>query len=135
MDRGLEQLLLFALVLIAGIFDLLLRCARKRRGTPSEAEDEGEIVLVERDEQEYLEVRRIEPQPSPTVPRPSPMPSKPVPAEPARPVARRAQRPARERQHQWLRNQSDARRAIVLMELMGPCRGFEPFDHGRLDIG
>lgn len=135
MDRGLDQLLLFALVLIAGIFDLLMRWARRRRGTPSEAEGEGEIVVAESDSGEYLEVRRIEPPPSPPVSRPGPMPSKPAPPRPGRPVAKRAQRPARERRHQWLRNQSDARRAIVLMEILGPCRGLERFDHGRRDIG
>ena len=128
MERGLDQLLLFALILIAGIFDLLIRWARRKRGTPSEAEDEGELVVVESDSGEYLEVRPIEPPPSRPVLRPSPKPSKPAPVKSERPVPKRAQRAPRERHHQWLRNRSDARRGIVLMEVLGPCQGLRRFD-------
>lgn len=117
-----EQILLFAIFLLVP----LLRWVRRRRGGGAPQEPGA-------DEQRSLP-------PPPRMPVPAPLPAPPrarviVPRPPqdtvwAPPVAPVVAMPARPhspaRARIQLRGQSDVRRAVVLIAVLGPCRANEP---------
>ena len=114
MERGFEQFFVLAAILLAAVVNLLVRGRRKtREDQPADvAGVEEEVVLVEEPNTELLEQGPVEPQlpPAAAVPLPSPRPSPPTPARPRR---------------RWLKHPSDARRGIILMVILGPCRGLQ----------
>ena len=117
-----EQVLLFAIFLLVPILNWVRR--RMRGGAPQEPGAE--------------EQRRLPAPPSVPVPAPPPAPPRarviaprprqdPVWTPPAAPVVAMpapSHSPARARIR--LRGQSDVRRAVVLMAVLGPCRANEP---------
>jgi len=142
MERGFEQLFVLAAILLAAMVDLFVRWLRgkTRKDQPSDVaalEEEEEMVLVEEADTELPEQRPVEPQlpPPAPAPKPSPRPSSPAtaapmpsqrPSPPARVRPHRRHRAHRaHRAHRWLKHPIDARRGIVLMAILGPCRGLE----------
>lgn len=124
-ERGFEQLFLFVAILIAALIDLSVRWLKRKQGSPQVPEEfEDEILIDERDEGGWLEVREIKPRPLPAPATPTPGTSA-LPAfkslKPRTPRARARREPIRH----WLRHSSQARRGIILMEILGPCRGLE----------
>lgn len=123
MERGFEQLFVLAAILLAAMVDLFVRWLRgkTRKDQPSDAAGvEEEMVLVEEADTELPEQRPVEPQlpPPPPAPTPAPRPSPPTTFRPRR-------RHRAHRAHRWLKHSIDARRGIVLMAILGPCRGLE----------
>ena len=148
MERGFEQLILFAFILLAGVFDLLVRWLKSRRQkdgrvdasrydeNPVLVEEEADFELsddvelfdrelsgeelIERGLADEEVAERRVPPPVPPLPVPVPVVTRrPAPPEPSRP--RRVSR-------RLLTGPLDARRGIVLMTILGPCRGLERAD-------
>jgi hypothetical protein len=131
MDRGYEQLFLFVAILIAALIDLSVRWLRRKQGPPQGPEIEDEILIDERDEGEWLEVREIKPQPVPAPPPPTISTPTSGALQSLKPRAPKV-RPRREPIRHWLTHPSQARRGIILMEILGPCRGLErPPERGQ----
>ncbi|MGH7710789.1 MAG: hypothetical protein ACREOG_05870, partial [Gemmatimonadaceae bacterium] len=118
MDRGFEQLILLAIVLLAAVIDLFVRSIKRkaRRAELPQAEDEpvlqaeDEPVFIEEDDVELLEPVRAEHDVIPTPPlvqrttasfKPQAPPSRP--AQPA--LSRRLRRQSSLR---WLRRRGEA---------------------------
>jgi hypothetical protein len=140
MERGLEQLFILAAILFAGLVDLIVRWLKAKAGKDrpvvetevaevravTEAADvadladvENALDLFEADDAELAERESVAPQvlpppPAAATPMPSTRPSPP----PLRPRPRR-------RVRRWLRHPLDARSGIVLMAILGPCRGLQ----------
>lgn len=133
MERGFEQIFVLVAIVLAALFDLLVRWLKKKAGKdrPADVTDvDEELVLVEDANKEFPEQWPEEPQvPSPPAPAPAPAPPEPVPVLSPRPSPPTAVRPRRRhRARRWLKHPSDARRGIVLMAVLGPCRGLEAPD-------
>jgi hypothetical protein len=151
----MEQLIVVLMVLAFSVGDIVVRWLKKRaEGNPppgvpqrrnepvdvldEEAEEEPDWFEVLRQQQESEREPMIvfprEEAPAPPPPPPEEAPRRLVPVEstqPARglpsggvpqptPVARRVV-PVRS----WLRSPTDARKGIVLLHVLGPCRGLE----------
>lgn len=125
MERGFEQFFIFALVLFAALVDLIVRSVRSktRRDQPAdvagveEAGVDEELVMLEEADTELPEEEPAEPR-LPPPPLPSPRFSQPMEVRPRR----------RHRARRWLKHPLDARRGIVMMTILGPCRGLQPPD-------
>lgn len=125
MERGFEQLILIVVILLAAVFDFVVRWLRRRQG-----KDES-VGAGPADEQPLLlEEHEIELPEAPAVERGLPLPP-PAPAEvpvvfrrPLPPPAIKPPRVAR----RLLRQPLDARRGIVMMAVLGPCRGLQAAD-------
>lgn len=122
MERGFEQFFVLAAILLAALVDLFVRRLKKKAGKdqPADVEEEAvlveeEAMLVEEDDSKLHAPEMEEPQLAPAR-LPSPRPSPP----PAVGMPRRRQRARR-----WLTHPADARLGIVLMAVLGPCRGLE----------
>jgi hypothetical protein len=142
MERGLEELFILAAMLFAGLVDLIVRWLRRKAGKDRPAVETGvgavtevtetadvadladieeALDLVEADDVEPPGREPVVPQlPPPPPPAATPMPStrRSPPPPPLRPRHRR-------RVRRWLRHPLDARSGIVLMAILGPCRGME----------
>lgn len=122
-ERGFEQLFLFVAILIAALVDLSVRWLRRKQGSTLPPEVEDDVLMDEQDEGGWVEVREIKPQP---LPAPPPISGTPASAAfkslpPRTPKERSQREPIRH----WLKHSSQARRGIILMEILGPCRGLE----------
>jgi hypothetical protein len=126
MEPRFEQLFILALFVGLALLDMLLRWAR-RKARPEEQElEEGEderLLVAE------LETRRRGPAwtdhevvavPAPPRPRPST-----VHVLPSRKSATPGPRRCGRTRH-WLNNPNTARHGMILMTVLGPCRGMEP---------
>jgi type IV secretory pathway VirB10-like protein len=133
MERGLEQLFILAVIIFAGLVELIVRRQRGKAGKdrpPVEAgvaevtevadvadlaDVEDALDLVEADDAELSGRGPVAPQlPPPPAAMPSPRRS-PPPLRPRR----------RQRVRRWLTHPLDARSGIVLMAILGPCRGLQ----------
>jgi hypothetical protein len=145
MERGLvEELFILAAILFAGLVDLIVRWLRRKAGKDRPAVETGvaevtevtetadvadladvenALDLFEADDAELPERGSVAPQVLPPPPSAAtPMPSTPrSPPPPLRPRRRR-------RVRRWLRHPLDARSGIVLMAILGPCRGLQAPD-------
>lgn len=140
MERGLEQLLLPALIVLAALLDLLVRWAKRkvRKDQPEEvAHVEAETVLLEHEDAatELPEAAPVEVPPEPVAvlvraPRiqPPPAPRLARQASPSPPPTLPARTRRRKRGRGWLKHPLDARHGIVLMTILGPCRGWQASD-------
>jgi hypothetical protein len=145
MERGFEQLFILAVIIFAGLVEAIVRRQREKAGKdrrkdrpPVErdvaevteatevadvadlADEEDALDLVEADDAELSGRRPVAPQlpPPPRPPAatmPSPRRSPPPPLRPRR----------RQRVRRWLTHPLDARSGIVLMAILGPCRGLQ----------
>ncbi|MEX2111224.1 MAG: hypothetical protein WD802_11500 [Gemmatimonadaceae bacterium] len=131
MERGLEQLIIIVAIILAGVLDLILRWlkGRQRRDEPVDAgaDDEHVVLLEEADielpadfqlPEEAMVEGRLTPPPPPPAPEPV------ISRRPPPPPAIRPRRVAR----RLLPHPLDARRGIVMMTVLGPCRGLQPPD-------
>ena len=127
------QLLIFGAILLAVLLDLLARRGKRTRERAGPAEVAEMPTLGEADEEEeeseWLEPGPVElrfpPRPPPPpaalmAPTSAPPPLPPRPPHPP-PGIHRRRRLAR-----WRWHLADARRGIVLMAVLGPCRGLDP---------
>lgn len=132
MEVRLEQLVILALVVVVTLADLFLRWVRRKAGTDGRgdsADIEGELVFDEEADGEVRgpvwrapEIRpaqALPPTPSPRQPPPAPIRFSPV-MQPVTPGPSR-----RGGARRWLRDSGEAKRGIVLMAVLGPCRGME----------
>jgi hypothetical protein len=112
----MEQLVLLALFLLAGLISAIVRWLRQRPEAPRpEPDPEPTRASRTRELPRAARVRAPVPPPEPAVPAPRRMPA----AAPD-PHARR-----RPRVHPRLGGHTDLRRAIVVMTVLGPCRALE----------
>lgn len=143
MEGRFEQLIVLAVVIVFSLVDLLLRWAKRRakqRQAGMPEEDGGELAFEEEIEDfetpGEVVLEREEPwaagAPSPHLPTETPPSSERVPARaaPSRapagtlaPLPHLAKRPCRRKR--WALGPGDARRGIVLMTVLGPCRAQE----------
>lgn len=172
MERGLDQLIFFAFIVLAALVDWVVRVIRNRNAPPRPPVDDAEVAYFA-DEAEYPE-QEVEVRPAPAPPPREVVFDAPVPAEwrrvvdvrrvpeqergevfmmpevrmpphvlppqtsPSRtaPPQRPAQRTASSRRagtgaHRWrhealgIKAPGAARRAIVMMAVLGPCRALE----------
>ena len=143
MEGRFEQLIVIVVVIAFSLFDLLLRWAKRRakqRQAGMPAEDGGELAFEEEVEDfetpGEVALEREEPwaagAPSPPLPTETPPSAEKVPARmaPSRapvgslvPLPYLVQRPCRRKR--WALAPGDARRGIVLMTVLGPCRAQE----------
>jgi hypothetical protein len=129
MERGFEQFFIFALVLFAALVDLIVRSVRSKTRRDQRADVAGveeagvdeELVLLAEADTELSEEEPAEPR-LPPPPLPSPGSSPPMAVRPRR----------RHRARRWLKHPLDARRGIVMMTILGPCRGLQPPDSDAL---
>lgn len=147
MERGFEQLFILVLIVVATLVDLLVRWIRRKTGASAPSPRSEEPVLVEAEEPDLFEPTYPEateapaPAPSPPVTPPAPAPARVVAPDRA-PVSRtpppestdrvrglgplRAAGPRRRTRQRLVAGPADARRAMVLLAVLGPCRGLEP---------
>jgi hypothetical protein len=118
-DFPVAQLLALLLLIVLPLANWLLERLRRRFEPPAER-------------------RQPPPQPAPRTfasPAPSPIPNARIKASPA-PAQILLRRPAHTRARALFASRSDLRRAIILMTVLGPCRGAEPADldgrHGSI---
>lgn len=146
MDRGFEQFILAAIILLAGLVDWVVRSLKNRsasqEGQPTIQHGEADIVPEGNDDERWSDPRDAEWEPPvrPIPERPAaPVPSRPLPATvavftvPQTPPQPAAARPVltaaparRQRRNRWVNDAGDARRGIVLLEILKPCKGLEP---------
>lgn len=135
-DGNFEQLIILVVVMLAWLVNFVLDQVRTRR-RPVPPQDRDENLVVEEEEIDPAEAMRpqvVVPPPLPDSREVSPKPSPrqaPVPlAIPSvRPRVAPRQSPARSPESRRLRRRIDlleARRGVVLMTVLGPCRGVEP---------
>jgi hypothetical protein len=126
MERDFGQLILVAVFILAGLFDLFVRGRKGRARRDAPPQDDEELPFVEEDDTGLEEPGRIEPRPPLAAPeRDAPPARAPARApEPPRPPQPR-DRPHRRRGRHWPMDRTDARRGIVLMTVLGPPRGLE----------
>ncbi|MGQ0715281.1 MAG: hypothetical protein ACT4PJ_16400 [Gemmatimonadaceae bacterium] len=139
MERGFDQLFIVVLILLAALFDLFARWLKRKTAATQPAPVEDDLVLVEEDDEiAWLERERAEPLrqlPLSLPPSVQAPPAFKAPAAAARRGAaeRRAPpvgSPPRRRRRGWLETPADARRGIVVMTILGPCRGLKASDEG-----
>jgi hypothetical protein len=136
MERGFEQLFILAVIIFAGLVELIVRRLRGKAGKDrppvetgvaevtevADVADLGDVEdalgLVEADDAELPGRGPVAPQLPPPRPPAATMPSPRRSPPPLRP--RRRQRARR-----WLTHPLDARSGIVLMAILGPCRGLQ----------
>ena len=136
-DLNFEQLFILAMVLLAGLLNFVLNWMR-HRGRTAQPQARHEDLAVDEEEIDLGDAMRREPAAaSPRVPDAArvPMPVT-LPAPATRPTDLRPQvvilppRPqAGSPDGRRLRRRidpSEARRGVVLMTILGPCRGVEP---------
>ena len=128
MERGLELLFFVAVMLLAGLLDAVVRWLKGRAERDRPPAVDGEPVVVEDDDRGLVERPWVEPELLPAPPaaaRFSPASTQPE-APPPRPP-RLPPPPGRRRRRggRWLRHAAEARRGMVLMAILGPCRGLE----------
>lgn len=133
MDRGLEQLIFFGLILLAGLLDWMIRLLRHRRRATPLAPREEDLQAFDGDEEMAVEenapvagseAAARHPKPTPRqmhVPAGMTYPTRVGIRQPAVP----ARHGARPRAARWVGDARALRRAIVLMEILGPCRGLD----------
>jgi hypothetical protein len=129
-NLSIEQLIFLLLFLLVPLFNLVARWLKRRTGAgappPEEAVAEPEPPP-----------RRLPPRIVLAEPVETPPPMLPSPPPPPRPAARPAPPPvpSRRRPLLGLRGPEDVGRAVVLMAVLGPCRGLELHgaDGDRLD--
>ena len=124
---SIEQLFFIAIFLAIAIFNFLRQARRRRRGG-----GDGAPPGEEPRDDEAAEAPPRVVLPPPRVVLPPPVPERPVVPRPRRAAEERrpspvapATRPRRARRR-LLRGHRDARRGIVLITVLGPCRGLEP---------
>lgn len=111
----MEQWLFFAIFIAVGLFNLLGRWLKRRMEEQARQNAPAE-PRVERFPE--IEIREM------PAPRRMPAPPPPEPVAPAVPARRPAVREVA-RVPTRLGGRTDLRRAIVLMSVLGPCRGLE----------
>jgi hypothetical protein len=150
MNPSFDQLVIVVLVILATLLDLVLRWTKKRTRNDESPVHHDETVAAEQAEAEPWESEWQQPLPeaplpetwSPEAPPPeapppeapppeAPPPEAPPPITPGRAPARPRTRmlPAGEvprLRRRLLERPGDARRAIVLMAVLGPCRALDP---------
>lgn len=110
MERGFEQFFVLVAIIIAGVADLIVRWIRRKAGKdqPPVVADVSDVADAAEApgpaEEDYTPVSVSFPQRSP-------------------PLTVRRRR--RHRAHRWLTHPLDARSGIVLMAILGPCRGLQ----------
>jgi hypothetical protein len=115
-DFPLGQFLALLLLIVLPLANWLLERLRRRFEPP--------------------ERRQPPPQPAPRTfarPAPSPIPNARAETPPASAQVR-LRRPAHSRARALFASRGDLRRAIILMTVLGPCRGAEPAGPDRRDI-
>ena len=137
-DGNFEQLIILAVVALAWLVNFVLDLVRSR-GRPAPPQDREADLTLEEQEIALPEVLR-ERASEAALPAPearSAEPRRPIVVVPAAPSARppvAARRPAaRLPERGRVRRRIDpveARRGIVLMTILGPCRGVEPPPNG-----
>ena len=136
MERGFDQLVIVLLVVLATLLDLVLRWIKKRTRHDESPVHRDETVAAEDAEAEPWE---SEWQPLPEAPLPEAPPREALPPEAPPPEVPPQEAPGREvppwrepaREVPRLRRPlferaGDARRAIVVMAVLGPCRALDP---------
>ena len=136
-DLSFEQLFILAVLLVAGLVNLVLDWLRAR-GRTAQPQHPEQNVAIEEEELDLSEVfwpertaempAEREPARVP-VPPPRPLPPVVAPASPPRAPVKPPRAPSRPTQRRRLRHRMDpheARRGVVLMTILGPCRGMEP---------
>jgi hypothetical protein len=136
-DGNFEQLIILAVVVLAWLVNFVLDIVR-RRGRPAPPQEREEDVAVDDQEIDHTEVMRERAAEAERPARERSADARPMvvvaPAVPSvrAPVA--ARRPAtRLPERARLRRRIDAveaRRGVVLMTILGPCRGLEPPPYG-----
>jgi hypothetical protein len=135
-DLNFEQLFILAMVLLAALVNFVLDWMRNR-GRTAQPQDHDEDLAVEEEEIDLAEAMRrergAESRRSPElarVPVPVTLPASAQRATPSVPPRVPPQRPpagSPERRRMRRRiDPSEARRGVVLMIILGPCRGVEP---------
>ena len=130
-DLSFEQLFILAVLLVAGLVNLVRDWLRARGRTALPRDRDQDVAIEEElDLSEVLWPERTaelpperEPARMPVLPpSPRPMPLVVAPVSPLRPPVRSVQR---RRLHRRI-DPREARRGVVLMTILGPCRGMEP---------
>lgn len=135
-DVGFEQLIILVIFLVMGLVNFVLERLRNRRGRTAQPQDyDHEIPAEEIDLDEALwreGTAELPPGPEPArMPAPAPprapsgqgaTPSVVTPVSPPRPPTRAVQR----RRPRRRMDPREARRGVVLMTILGPCRGIDP---------
>jgi hypothetical protein len=137
-DGNFEQLIILAVVVLAWLVNFVLDLVRSR-GRPAPPQkreedltvDEQEIDLAEVMRERAAEAERPAREPRSADPRPlvvvaPAMPSVRAPVASRRPAARLPERVRLRRRIDAV----EARRGVVLMTILGPCRGVEPPPNG-----
>jgi hypothetical protein len=137
-DGNFEQLIILAVVVLAWVVNFVLDLVRSR-GRPAPRRDREKDLALEEQEIDLAEVMRERAsEAAPPAPeRRSADPRPPIvvvpavtsgrlPVPPPRPAARLPERGRLRRRI----NPLEARRGIVLMTILGPCRGVEPPPNG-----
>lgn len=130
-DVSFEQLVILAIFLLVGLVNFIVDLLRKR-GRTAQPQTREQDVAIEEEELDLSEVlwperaTELPPEREPArglVPPPPPRPMPPVvaPVSPPRPPVRSVQR---RRLHRRI-DPREARRGLVLMTILGPCRGME----------
>jgi hypothetical protein len=135
-DGNFEQVIILVVVMLAWLVNFVLDQVRTRR-RPVPQQDRDENLVVEEEEIDPAEATRPQVVVSPplpdsrgVLPEPSPRQALAPRAIPSvRPRVPPRQSPARSPASRRLRRRIDpleARRGVVLMTILGPCRGVEP---------
>lgn len=133
-DGNFEQLIILAVVVLAWLVNFVMDLVR-RRGRPAPPQEREEDIAVDEQEIDLAEVMReraAETEQSAREPRPADarplvvvapaVPSVRAPVAARRPAARSPERARVRRRIDAV----EARRGVVLMTILGPCRGVEP---------
>ncbi len=143
MEPGFDRLVIVLLVILASLLDLVVRWTKKLNRRDESPVHHEETVAAEDAEAEPWESEWQLPLPEaplPEAPLPetpprealppeAPPPEVPPPEAPGREVPPWRMLPAREvprLRRRLLERAGDARRAIVLMAVLGPCRALDP---------
>jgi hypothetical protein len=135
-DGNFEQVIILVVVMLAWLVNFVLDQVRTRR-RPVPQQDRDENLVVEEEEIDPAEATRPQvvvssplPDSRGVLPEPSPRQALAPRAIPSvRPRVPPRQSPARSPESRRLRRRIDpleARRGVVLMTILGPCRGVEP---------
>ena len=128
MELRFEPLFVVGAILVAAMFDLLVRWLTGKTAKARPPEVDTALMFVQEDDTDMLEDGLGEPHEAPVSPPPaslSPASSSPhVPLSRSLPPAPGLRR-RRQRGRRWLEHPTDARRGIVLMAVLGPCPGLE----------
>jgi hypothetical protein len=135
-DGNFEQVIILVVVMLAWLVNFVLDQVRTRR-RPVPQQDRDENLVVEEEEIDPAEATRPQvvvssplPDSRGVLPEPSPRQAlAPRPISSVQPRVPPRQSPARSPESRRLRRRIDpleARRGVVLMTILGPCRGVEP---------